>query len=310
MIAHAPGKLVLSGAYVVLDGAEAVVVAVNRYAVAYGERAGSVFSPELREAFPGQIPPFVDTSAMWTKDRKIGLGSSSAALVAALVVRTLDESEMGLDDEARDRILTRAYAAHRRAQGGGSGIDVCACTFGGVRVCRVAPEGPPTSAPIELPRGLCIEAFRCPESSSTSRLLGGVRALRGRDRGTYDALTSGARDGAAQVASGFRDADVKEVLAGLRRQVEAMRLLGDHVGASIVPSYLRDLDAMVAPEEAVVFQAGAGGGDVALYVGRAPAPPTFHAAAVALSIAPLALRFGVAGAAPGMPPMEGGALGQ
>ena len=39
MIAKAPGKLVVSGAYSVLEGAPAIVVAVDRYAVADTSRA-------------------------------------------------------------------------------------------------------------------------------------------------------------------------------------------------------------------------------------------------------------------------------
>ncbi len=39
MIAKAPGKLVVSGAYSVLEGAPAIVVAVDRYAVADTARA-------------------------------------------------------------------------------------------------------------------------------------------------------------------------------------------------------------------------------------------------------------------------------
>lgn len=301
-VAHAPGKLVLSGAYVVLDGAEAVVVAVDRYAIANAERPGSVHSPELREAFPGQAPPFVDTSAMWTRERKIGLGSSSAALVAALGARASFPGTRDGDAAVRADILARAYAAHRRAQGGGSGIDVCSCTFGGVLVCRISDRGPPTFVEARLPSGLHLTAFRCPESSSTARLLGGVRALRSSDRAAYDALTAGARAGAAEVANAFRSGNVRGILAGLRAQAVAMRALADATGAPILPAYLRALDDERDDPESVAFQAGAGGGDVALFAGARPPSQSFLARAKALGLAELPLRYGVAGVAPGPPP--------
>jgi phosphomevalonate kinase len=300
-IAHAPGKVVLSGAYVVLDGAEAVVAAVDRYAIAYGERPGSIHSPELREAFPGQTPPFVDTSSMWTRDRKIGLGSSSAALVAALGSRASFPDDTSLD-AIRTTILAQAYAAHRRAQGGGSGIDVCASTLGGVLICRIAEEGPPSTAPITLPAGLFLAAFRCPESSSTARLLGGVRALRAADRARYDQLSSGALDGANEVAAALRTGDLQGVLRGLRSQVMAMRALGDETLAPILPPYLRSLDDAREDPETVIFQAGAGGGDVALYAGREPPTQRLWREAAALGLAPLTLSYGVAGVSPGLPP--------
>lgn len=300
--AHAPGKLVLSGAYVVLDGAEAVVVAVDRYAVAYADRQGSGHSPELREAFLGQVPPFVDTSSMWTRDRKIGLGSSSAALVAALGARAHFPGADAGDAVVRAEILHAAYSAHRRAQGGGSGIDVCACTYGGVLLCRIAAEGPPTFDRLTLPASLHLTAFRCPESSSTSRLLGGVRALRTRDRAAYDALTASAVAGAATVADGLRTSDTAAVLRGLRAQMLAMRALGDATSAPILPAYLRALDDRRDDPSGTVLQAGAGGGDVALYASWQPASRKFLANAEALGLIELPLRYGVGGVAPGPPP--------
>ena len=79
MIARAPGKLVLSGAYVVLDGAPAIVAAVDRYAVADTSRAPDFVSDELRAAFGSEQPPHVDVSALRADGRKLGLGSSAAA---------------------------------------------------------------------------------------------------------------------------------------------------------------------------------------------------------------------------------------
>ena len=52
MKVRVPGKLVLSGAYVILDGAPAVVTAVDRYAVADDSRPAPSLSNELRAAFP------------------------------------------------------------------------------------------------------------------------------------------------------------------------------------------------------------------------------------------------------------------
>jgi phosphomevalonate kinase len=311
--AHAPGKLVLSGAYVVLDGAEAVVAAVDRYAIADTARQGSRQSPELREAFPDEQdrPPFVDTSSMWTKDRKIGLGSSSAALVAALGAHVFDLHGLGgpelrrsVDiDVLRDAILHRAYAAHRRAQGGGSGIDVCACTYGGVLACTIAeaPDTAPATTPLTLPVDLFFQAFRCPESASTSRMLGGVRKLRADDRSAYATLTAGALAGAAQFAAALRAGDSGEALHGLRAQTAAMATLGDATSAPILPDYLRQLDIERDDPTSVVYQAGAGGGDVALFAGREPPSAALLRRAETLGLAALPLTYGVGGVAPGLP---------
>lgn len=311
--AHAPGKLVLSGAYVVLDGAEAVVAAVDRYAIADTTRQGSRQSPELREAFPDEQDrlPFVDTSSMWTRERKIGLGSSSAALVAALGAHVFDLHGLGgpelrrsVDIEVlREAILQRAYAAHRRAQGGGSGIDVCSCTLGGILSCLIAdtPDTPPRTQPLSLPAGLSFHAFRCPESASTPRMLGGVRRLRAEDRARYDALTAEAGEGAAWFAAALREHDAVGALRGLRAQTRSMAALGDATDAPILPDYLRALDGDREDPSSVVYQAGAGGGDVALYAGCEAPSASFLARAASLGLEPLPLAYGVAGVAPGLP---------
>src|SRR4051812_23142786 len=80
----APGKLVLSGAYAVLDGAAAIVVAVDRHARAGTRERAPTRSPELLAAFGEGPAPICDTSSMRENGKKLGLGSSAAALVAAL----------------------------------------------------------------------------------------------------------------------------------------------------------------------------------------------------------------------------------
>ncbi len=47
MIARSPGKLVLSGAYSVLEGAPALVAAVDRYVVADGDREPTFLAHEV-----------------------------------------------------------------------------------------------------------------------------------------------------------------------------------------------------------------------------------------------------------------------
>ena len=84
MRARAPGKVVISGAYAVLEGAPAIVAAVDRYAVADTARAPDFVSDEVRVALGGRRAPLVDASALRADGRKLGLGSSAAILVASL----------------------------------------------------------------------------------------------------------------------------------------------------------------------------------------------------------------------------------
>lgn len=288
MITSAPGKLVLSGAYVVLDGAPAVVTAVDRRATADASRLAEFLSPELRAAF-GDAAPFVDSSTMRLHGRKLGLGSSAAVLVAAIGARELALGR-ALHGPLLEAIAGEAYAAHRAAQGGGSGIDITAATFGGTLICHTRPEGTPSHLACRLPPGLCLEAWVCPESASTPSLLAPVRELRRRSPERYQALTSPARLGAEEVARALPTGDLRGLLAGLQAQAEGMSALGDAAGVPILPGYLREL-AQVRPSGSVVAQSGAGGGDIALYFGLHPSPTPFRREAERLGLSLLPIGF-------------------
>ncbi len=294
MRVRAPGKLVLSGAYVVLDGAPAVVASVSAHAVADTDRHPRRVSPELRAAFGEVRPPLVDTRAMRRNGRKLGVGSSSAATVAAIAADRW--SRLPPDDPARalSSIAVAAYDAHRAAQGGGSGIDVVACTFGGFRVCvREADGALPSHAPAALPEGLYVIPYACPESASTSTLLGRVRALRAAEPETYATVMSRAADGARAFARALDDGDALGVVAAAGAQRDAMEALQRASGAPILPEYL--LRAHDAAGDAVIAQSGAGGGDVALYFGTCPPAPTLSSRLLSLGLRPLALALGVTG---------------
>lgn len=139
----APGKALLIGEYAVLEGATAVVTAVDVRAIAHTSDAVST-SPVTRaarshiagylaargHASPGSAP-LIDTSAFTIGPRKIGLGSS-AAVAAAVVGFHLQEAGFDLHDpEIRADALALARSAHAEAQGGGSGADVAAAVLGG-----------------------------------------------------------------------------------------------------------------------------------------------------------------------------------
>ena len=83
MIARAPGKVVLSGAYAVLEGAPAIVAAVDRYVVADASREATRVTPEVEHALARRgaaAAPWFDASALRdeTLGKKLGLGSSAA----------------------------------------------------------------------------------------------------------------------------------------------------------------------------------------------------------------------------------------
>ncbi|MFN0249773.1 MAG: hypothetical protein ACKV2T_23020 [Kofleriaceae bacterium] len=103
MTATAPGKLIVTGEYAVLDGAPALVVAMDRRVVARFARRDASATPsrvigsspfllalareiEVRygaEAAARALSIVVDSSSFYDGARKLGLGSSAAVTVAA-----------------------------------------------------------------------------------------------------------------------------------------------------------------------------------------------------------------------------------
>lgn len=300
MIASAPGKLVLSGAYVVLDGAPAVVAAVDRRAWADASRVATFESDELRAAFQHRTAPFVDTTALRRDHRKLGLGSSAALLVAAIGAVMIADGEVDASDLPRLRSLAaeRAFQAHRRAQGGGSGIDVVTCAHGGIQLCQVDPARAdlPSSRSVDVAAGLTLEAWVCPSSASTAQLLRPVRALSQNDPARYRAITSPAHDGAIRFADAIERGAIDEVIHAARQQRDAMEALSGATGAPILPSYLVDLDRLAREEGAVFAQSGAGGGDIGLFFGTKPSSGVLRARASELGLSLLTpLEFGAEG---------------
>lgn len=258
MKAKAPGKLVLSGAYSVLHGAPALVAAVDRYVVADGEAEPQLETHEVKAAIAkGYTPRAVgfDATALRADDRKLGLGSSAAILVASIAA--VSETP---DEELADSIFLAALDAHRSAQGGGSGIDVAAACFGGVLACSISGGELSVSAHA-LPEDLMIQCWACPSAASTRDMLAAVNALAERDRSTHDGCIARASAGAEAAVEAD---DARAFLAAIETQRVALGELGEKAGVPIVTEEVgalaqvaRDLGACFAPS-------GAGGGDVAL----------------------------------------------
>jgi phosphomevalonate kinase len=269
-VARAPGKIVISGAYAVLSGAPAIVSAVSRYVVADTSRPADFTTNEVRVGLNvGEQAPWFEASALRQDGRKLGLGSSAAILVASLYALEQD-AEPDLDETAlRARVFERALSAHRKAQGGGSGVDVAASTFGGTLVYRRQADGA-ERLPVTLPPELSVEVWVCPSSASTPELLAAVAKL-GQSAPAVHAEWLGAQAAAAaRAASSIARQDAADFVAALRAQHHALLGLGTAAGVPIVTPELAELGPRAETEGGVLLPAGAGGGDIALFIGRAP----------------------------------------
>lgn len=300
MRAIAPGKILLTGAYAVLDGAPAIVAAVDRYAVADGSRAATDPSPEVR-ALSGDGPaPEVDVRALHdASGRKLGLGSSAAGLVASLGARALARGEDPRSADVRERIFGIARDAHARAQGGGSGADVAASVFGGVLEYVMGAGSRADVRARELPPGLVVAVYDSGTSVRTSDMLARVHALRAAGRG--DRAFAELREVASLAAACVERGDARGFVQTAGAFALALAALGRAANAPIVPPRFAELASHAGREDAAFVPSGAGGGDVAVWLGLAPPSADFASRAVSLAMRPLALGIDRGGLRPESP---------
>jgi phosphomevalonate kinase len=274
----APGKLVLTGAYAVLDGAPAIVAAVDRYAFA-----------------DGRSPAEVDVRALHDDEgRKLGLGSSAASLVASLGARALARGDDPRSARVRAEIFRGARATHARQQGGGSGVDIAASVFGGVLRYAVGPNLP-VIRPVELPSQVVLLAYWSGTSARTSDLRARVDALKASGSPTVFArLRDLAEDSAAAIDAGDAGAFIRLARAfGV-----ALDLLGQAADAPIVLPAFAELASVAEGESAAFLPSGAGGGDVAVWLGTARPSAAFDRRAEALALRPLTISIDPGGVRP------------
>lgn len=296
-LARAPGKLVLSGSYSVLYGAPAIVTAVSRTALADPSREAVHIADEVAAAVRlGFVPKpcFVDVSALRTDDRaggtrKLGLGSSAAILVSTIAAfRGVPVSE-----SERTAMFRDGLRAHREAQGGGSGVDVAASTFGGTLVfLRGEGDGLPTVTPLAVPRELVVLVYAARQAAVTQSFVKSVRELEKRSPELFAPLIAAAHEGATRAATAR---DVLDFTSALRQQRDALEKIGQHAGVPIVTPEVRALADAALREGAFFGPSGAGGGDVAFFAWHAAPSSTFDERARALGYDRLDLSIGAAG---------------
>ena len=292
--ARAPGKLVLSGAYAVLSGAPALVAAVDRYVLADSAQPASFLTPEVRAAIGARPAPWFDADDLRENGQKLGLGSSAAILVASLAALEL-ELEPALDDAALcARVYEPALLAHRAAQGGGSGVDVAASAYGGV-LAATRTNNELTLTPSALPSALHFDVWACSASASTAAFLALIAEFARRDPTLHRARIGAQAEAARAALSAAQSDDAPGFVSAIARQVVTLTALGEAAGASIVTAELGELGQLAARLGSAFLPAGAGGGDVAYWVGLTPPPAEFAARARELGLSRVALRLGARG---------------
>lgn len=299
--ACAPGKLIVSGEYAVLAGGVALVMAVDRYAVAtIAATSGKLCTLETRADvtasttfLPGgasgsrvvdtvcaQWPAVakrawvasLDSRELYAAGAKLGLGSSAATLCAwAGAWRAFHGGP--LPDAAE------LVELHRASQGGGSGLDVAASCRGGVVTYTLDAANSPAIGSAALPDGVAFVAVSTGRPASTPALLRRFDAWRASAPSMAAAQLERLCAVAAAAAAAASGNATDEFLAAIEQYAAGLDELGQAMDMEITTAEHRAL-AAAAQRCGVAYKiSGAGGGDVGLaFAASAAALDAFRAA--------------------------------
>jgi phosphomevalonate kinase len=173
------------------------------------------------------------------------------------------------DRKLAQTVYARALDAHHRAQGGGSGVDVAASTFGGT-LAFYRDERATRVEAVDLPKTLHVAVWTSGVSSSTPELLSRVRALQQSDPARHAELMSTQGSAARAALDALRRRDPAAFLQAIAEQTDCLWHLGEASGSTIVTASCRELQDRAAREHAAVIPSGAGGGDLLLFFGTKP----------------------------------------
>jgi phosphomevalonate kinase len=269
--ASAPGKALLCGEYAVLEGAPAVVAAVDRRVIVTWSE-DSVRMPReveatlrLTRADLGAVPRslIVDASDLHQDRVKLGLGSSAAAASAtAGAVFATRGRDLG-DAETLQEAFACALEGHASIAPQGSGVDVAASIFGGfLRFSRTGDDI--QTRALRCPDDLVIRLVWTGHAARTSELLDKVDALRRDDPVGYGACMDRLSEVSHRFASAFENGEAAQVIAEAGAYSAAMGVLGEAAAAPILDARLGRAAELAGRFSGRAKPCGAGGGDVAV----------------------------------------------
>ena len=301
----APGKLLLSGAYVVLDGAPATVLSVSRYARANALRREAPKAAEVLRAYGKKSAPQLTLTDLSDGQRKLGLGSSAAGLVACLAADAYEAGQDLEDRTYRKALFEKAFEIHREVQRGGSGFDIAAAVWGGFFRYELHGVGKARVTDLLWPEGLRLELFGTRTSARTSEFIAQVNAFRGAQAEEAGAMFAALRQAAIRASVAFGEGNIPHILEALTAAREILAAIGEAAEVPVVLPQVQRLGVRASDEGAVFYPSGAGGGDVCVRLGIEPASASFLEAVAAEGLVPLSIAPDALGVHAAPPDSEG-----
>ncbi len=305
----APGKMVLTGEYAVLEGAPAVVMAVSARARVTLQPAAEGYTIDAhdlgvdgaRAQVLASRPPTVQWlgAATGSPQRlqlvRHVLEDLAARQVPAPFHAQLDTSaffsaangaKLGLGSSAaltvalagavrvHDGLSTLDVAdlvtMHRRLQNNrGSGLDIAASVNGGVIVYRLQ-RGRPHVRTAQWPEALHTCFVWSGRSASTSAFLQQLAHWRQHAPERFAVRMRDLGDRAEAAEKAVGSGDATTLLAAVKSYAQALQQLGEASGLDIVSAEHRHIGAIAADCGIVYKTCGAGGGDIGMALALDP----------------------------------------
>lgn len=292
VIISAPGKAMLSGEYVVLTGAPAISLALNRrvtVTLANGsgshheittpglvdgqwkftagvdgelqwacEKAAGCFDllttawNLLRPVFKGPVRLEIDSSHLVDESSKLKLGLGSSAAVAVALATALAPFSRYPEGPTDS-----AFAIHREFQDGrGSGVDVATSLHGGLIAFRTGATR--TIKPLAWPSGLYYRFLWSGATAATVARLELFRRAGRKDNQGQEEL----RDQAERVMDTWERGSAEGVLQAVQDYTAVLRGFDSASGLGIFSAGHGELLALASHCGIVYKTCGAGGGDI------------------------------------------------
>lgn len=215
--------------------------------------------------------------------KKIGFGSSAAAVVAAIAAVLKFHGLDVKSKEAKNVIYKLSAIAHYLAQGKvGSGFDVAASTYGGIFVYqRFDPawlleriklnEGmrsiinsiwPSFSIePLAKIEGMHLLIGWTKESANTAEMIRQMDSFRNSEREEYDKIYGNIADTVREIISFWKKEDKEKILELIKKNRILLKELGEKSKVGIETEGLKQLAEMAEAHGQAGKLSGAGGGD-------------------------------------------------
>jgi len=219
----------------------------------------------LDPGLPG-VEIVIDTAAFYrdagSESRKLGLGSSAAAVVAFAGALWRVSGRRGGGEFER-----ACFEAHARLQGGGSGVDVAAALRGGVLAFRRdEAAADPVIETLRWPQSLEVLPVWSGINASTPRMLARIREFAMSRPAAWNKHIRVLTAAGVAALDAWRLGNAADIVGRLAEYDAALRAMDRAAGIGIESPEHAVIRALVEHHGAVYKTSGAGGGDFGLAI--------------------------------------------